>query len=423
MSAPADGRRRHGAVPLGERAYDIVVGRGLLDEAGRPDRAAPARRPPRHRHRRDVGARCTRERLDARRSTRAGPARSRRSTVPPGEATKSFARLAERLRRAARRGARPRRPRRGLRRRRGRRPRGLRGRRSAARHRLRADPDHAAGPGRLLGRRQDRHRLAARQEPDRRLPPAEPGAGRHRRSSTPCRRARCAPATPRWSSTACSATPRFFDWLRGATARRSSRGGPARDRRRRAELPRQGRDRRARRARGGRPRAAQPRPHLRPRAGSARPATTRPPAARRGASRSAWRWPSASRPRSASAPRPGRRRASRAHSPPPACRRGSPTCPAAPFDADGLLDAMAQDKKVEARPPDLHPRPRHRRGFVATASTVADVRGLPASTELVRRDGSSTGVDPGHPSTCGSAALARDPAGHLGLDLGRRDLA
>ena len=51
--------------------------------------------------------------------------------------------------------------------------------RSAARRALRPGPDHAAGPGRLLGRRQDRHQLAARQEPRRRLPPAEAGAGRH----------------------------------------------------------------------------------------------------------------------------------------------------------------------------------------------------------------------------------------------------
>ena len=37
-----------------------------------------------------------------------------------------------------------------------------------------------------------------RQEPRRRLPSAEPGDRRHRRSSTRCRRARCAPAMPRW---------------------------------------------------------------------------------------------------------------------------------------------------------------------------------------------------------------------------------
>src|SRR4029453_2062575 len=48
-----------------------------------------------------------------------------------------------------------------------------------ARHRVHPDPDHPAGPGRFLGRRQDRHQRGARQEPDRRVPPAPPGVGRH----------------------------------------------------------------------------------------------------------------------------------------------------------------------------------------------------------------------------------------------------
>ena len=37
----------------------------------------------------------------------------------------------------------------------------------------------------FLGRRQDRHRHAARQEPDRHVPSAEPGAGRHFGSCRP----------------------------------------------------------------------------------------------------------------------------------------------------------------------------------------------------------------------------------------------
>ncbi len=41
-----------------------------------------------------------------------------------------------------------------------------------ARHRLHPDPDHPAGPGGFLRGRKDRHRHPARQEPDRRLPPA-----------------------------------------------------------------------------------------------------------------------------------------------------------------------------------------------------------------------------------------------------------
>jgi 3-dehydroquinate synthase len=40
-------------------------------------------------------------------------------------------------------------------------------------------PTTPAGAGRFLGRRQDRHQRAARQEPDRRLLPAAPGARRH----------------------------------------------------------------------------------------------------------------------------------------------------------------------------------------------------------------------------------------------------
>jgi 3-dehydroquinate synthase len=42
-----------------------------------------------------------------------------------------------------------------------------------------AGADDAACPGRLLGRRQDRHQHAPRQEPGGRLLSAAPGAGRH----------------------------------------------------------------------------------------------------------------------------------------------------------------------------------------------------------------------------------------------------
>ena len=41
------------------------------------------------------------------------------------------------------------------------------------------DADQPACPGRFVGRRQDRHQRPARQEPDRRLLPAAPRAGRH----------------------------------------------------------------------------------------------------------------------------------------------------------------------------------------------------------------------------------------------------
>ena len=51
--------------------------------------------------------------------------------------------------------------------------------------RLRAAADHAAGDGGFLGRRQDRGRPAAGQEPGRRLPPAARGVRRHRHAAHP----------------------------------------------------------------------------------------------------------------------------------------------------------------------------------------------------------------------------------------------
>ena len=63
----------------------------------------------------------------------------------------------------------------------------------------------------------------------------------------------------------------------------------------RGRRPRQGRDGRRRRARRGRPRPPQSRPHLRPRAGS-RNRVLRPPAPRRRRWRSAWCSPTSSRP-------------------------------------------------------------------------------------------------------------------------------
>ena len=81
--------------------------------------------------------------------------------LPPGEETKDldhFGRLAEEiLAFGIERGD----DLAGARRRRGRRPRRLRRGDTAARHRLRADPDHPAGPGGQLGRRQDRDQHAA----------------------------------------------------------------------------------------------------------------------------------------------------------------------------------------------------------------------------------------------------------------------
>ena len=145
-----------------------------------------------------------------------------------------------------------------------------------------ADPDDAAGPGRFLGRRQDRHRHAARQESDRRVPPAAPGARRSCRARRRCRRASSARAMPRSMKYGLLGDAEFFAWLERELAA-DLRRRPARlasgDRH---ELPRQGRHRRGRRARGKRQaRAPQSRPHFRPCARSFR-RLFRPPAAWRG---------------------------------------------------------------------------------------------------------------------------------------------
>ena len=188
--APETGETTIG-VALGDRSYDIVIGKHLLDGAGARIAAALP------------GARCAvvsdetvaalyLDRLKASLAQGSFSASGR----SPGEQSKSFPVLADvceqllklgssaamwslRLAaawsatlRALPRASPPRRP-------------------------LRADPHDPARPGRLLGGRQDRHRHAARQEPDRRLPPAEPGARRHRGARDAARRANSAPATPR----------------------------------------------------------------------------------------------------------------------------------------------------------------------------------------------------------------------------------
>ena len=183
------------------RSYDIVIGRGLLAVARRAHRGAAAAAPvgivtddnvarPSPRRRRGVAG------------ARPASRRRQRRSSPPGESSKSLRRASSRSARADRRAHRARRSRGGARRRRHRRSRRLRRRGGAARPRLRAGADHAAGAGRFLGRRQDRDQFRPRQEPDRRLPPAEPGARRHRRCSTRCRRANSAPAMPRSPNTA-----------------------------------------------------------------------------------------------------------------------------------------------------------------------------------------------------------------------------
>ncbi len=147
-----------------------------------------------------------------------------------------------------------------------RRHRRLRGGDLHARHPLRPGADHAAGAGRLVGRRQDRRQPSAGQEPDRRLPPAQRGGLRYRRPEDPARaRGACRPgrghqarpAAPTGpTSTGCEAAmPRLLaldpDALADAVP---------------ALLRDQGRGRRrATSAKTASARTAQPGPHLRPR--------------------------------------------------------------------------------------------------------------------------------------------------------------
>ena len=249
-------------VALGERAYDIVIGRGLLATLGaRIARLRPGAQG-RDRHRRDRGAAIIsrRRKQRCRRRHRA----SRRSIVPPGEGSKSFAHASSRSATSCIAAQhRARRSRGRARRRRGRRSRRLCRRAGAARHRLRAGADDAAGAGRFLGRRQDRHQLARRARTWSAPSISRSWCSPTPRCSTRCRRASSAPAMPRSRNTACSATPASSPgWKRtGATC---SPAGPAREHAIAVSCRAKADDRRARRARDRRPRAAQSRPHLRP---------------------------------------------------------------------------------------------------------------------------------------------------------------
>ena len=330
-------------VALGARAYDIVIGRGLLASLGRRARGAQARRQGGDRHRRERRAAAARRRRD-------------RRSPPPASAATACQRAAGReLQELRHVRARVRRADRGAKLERGDVVVALGGgvvgdlagfcaAARAARPRLRAGADHAAGAGRLLGRRQDRDQLAPRQEPDRRLPPADPGGRRHRSCSItlPAREFRAGYAEV--AKYGLLGDAGFFAWLEAnaddvfAGARRGAR---ARDRH---QLPHEGRDRRARRARDRRPRAAQSRPHLRPclRGGGG---VLRPAAARRGGGArhgARLRFLGAS---SASCRRPTPT-ASGAILARSACRPTSRDVPGGVPGVDGLMDLMAQDKKV-----------------------------------------------------------------------------
>ena len=272
-------------VALGDRAYDIVIGRGLLATLGERIASAPAGLQGRDRHRRDRGAPSSRggrsgacrrrHRLPRRRWCR--PARAARASACFERVCDATARRPDRAQRCGG----------GARRRRGRRSRRFRRRRPAPRHRFRAGADDAAGAGRFLGRRQDRDQRPPRQEPRRRVPSADPGGRRHRAA----RHAAGARVPRRLRRGREIRTARRRELLRLARrqlARRVRRAGRAREHAIAVALPRQGRDRRARRARDRRPHAAQPRPHLRPRL-RGRGRLLRQAAAWRGGRRSACR--------------------------------------------------------------------------------------------------------------------------------------
>ena len=160
MTAPAaTGEPTVVKVALGDRAYDIVIGRGLLAELGtriaalKPGAAAAIVTDE------TVAARhlgATQAALDAagirvhadRRSARARRPRAGTCCEHVCDAAARCAHRAQRRRRRARR-------------RRRRRSCGLCGGDPAPRPRRRAGADHAAGAGRFLGRRQDRRSIRA----------------------------------------------------------------------------------------------------------------------------------------------------------------------------------------------------------------------------------------------------------------------
>ena len=116
--------------------------------------------------------------------------------------------------------------------------------RGAARSRLRAGADHAAGPGRLLGRRQDRDPFASRQEPDRRVPPAGSRGRGHRAARHPVGAPVPRAGYARVAKYGLLGDAAFFGWLE-AQRRRCVRRPQQRARAcHRGELPHEGRDRR-----------------------------------------------------------------------------------------------------------------------------------------------------------------------------------
>ena len=249
-------------VDLGARSYPIHIGAGVLRQAG----ALLAARLPAARRVVVVSNPVVAAHWLAplRASLAAADIAAEALMIPDGEAHKSWrhrtrsALAPARARRRSVDGAGR------ARRRRRRRPGRLRCCDLPARDTLRADPDDAPRAGRLVGRWQDGRQPPARQEHDRRLPPAVRRADRYRMPvHAACPRVRG--GSRRGHQVRRNPGARLLRLARGelrrarCTRRRRTR---ARDRR---ELPDQGGDRRRRRARVGRSCAPQLRSHVRAR--------------------------------------------------------------------------------------------------------------------------------------------------------------
>ncbi len=255
------GDRRRVEVPLGARAYSILIGPGVIDEAGvEIARIAP-------------GAKCAIVTdanvaplyLDRLTTSLAAAGLGAASIVcPPGEATKSYAAVRARFGRADRGAHRAARHRHRARRRGDRRSDRLLRRLAAPRRAVRSGPHHPPVAGRFQRRRQDGHQLAARQEPGRRVPPALPRPCRFRQPRH-AERAGVSRRLRRGASNTASSTTGISSNFLEARWREVFSGGPARARGDRGKLRGQGARRRRRRDRAGRTGAAQSRPYLRAR--------------------------------------------------------------------------------------------------------------------------------------------------------------
>ena len=358
MSAAAEDDRRvddrAGAARRG-RAYDILVGRGLLAEAGARIAALGARAAAdRHRrHRRaalrrgalaaSLEAQGLRAAIDHRRAGRGLEILCRRSS---GSATRSSRRRSSAAISSSRSAAASSATSRASP------PRSCGAACASCRCRRRCSPRSiprsAARPAST--RRHGKNLVGAFHQPS--LVLADTAAPRHPAAARDARRL-C-----RGGEIRPDRRCRLLRLVRGELARRLRRRPGAR-RGRGAELPRQGRGRGARRARDGRPRAAQSRPHLRPRARADHRLRRRPPRPWRGRRhRPVPRLPLLGAARA----RARRQDAARveAHLAPVGLPTRSADVPGGCGSVDALARRHGAGQEGEGRRADLHPRPRHR---------------------------------------------------------------